>query len=318
MMKIPPRTLIVVCLLATWIVWGSTYLAIKYALVSFPPFIQMGTRFLAAGSIALAWSRMQRAPWPTRTEWRNAAILSLLMMVCGMGTTAYAEQTIASTLAVVFVACVPMLMVVFGRLFGAKPEPMELAGMAVGFVGVILLGQGRGFGASPLGLAAMCVSVTGWALGSVLSRRQLKLAPGSMGYASEMLCGGVGLCLVSILCGEHLHTPLATSAVFAWSYLVVFGSLIAFNAYMFLLSHVRPATASSYTLVCPVVGLTLGVTVAGEKLSGREWTASGVILLGVVLLLWGAIRRSATEGRARADQASVNVTNPIPVNHHSR
>jgi drug/metabolite transporter (DMT)-like permease len=294
MMKTPPRMLIAFCLLATWIVWGSTYLAIKFALESIPPFLQMATRFLVAGGIVLAWSRLQRAPWPTRTEWRNAAILSVLMMVCGMGFTAYAEQTIASTLAVVFVASVPMLMILFGRLFGAKPEPMELAGMAVGFLGVILLVQGRGFGASPLGLAAMCVSVVGWSLGSVLSRHKLKLATGTMGYGSEMFCGGVVLCAVSLLSGERLHWPLLTSAVLAWGYLVVFGSLVAFNAYMFLLSHVRPGTASSYTLVCPVVGLTLGVMVAGEKLSAREWTASGVILLGVVLVLWGAVRRSGS------------------------
>lgn len=303
-MKTPPRMLTAFCLLATWIVWGSTYLAIKYALVSFPPFLQMGTRFLAAGFLVLVWARMKRNPWPTRIEWRNAAVLSLLMMVCGMGCTAYAEQTIASTLAVVFVACVPMLMVLFGRLFGAKPEPMELAGMAVGLAGVILLVKGRGFGASPLGLAAMCVAVTGWSLGSVLSRRQLKMATGTMGYASEMLCGGVALCMVSLLRGERLQWPLGASAVLAWSYLVVFGSLIAFNAYMFLLSHVRPATASSYTLICPVVGLALGVMVAGEQLSGREWMASGVILLGVVLVLWGAVRRSSL-------QLSGRVSDPI-------
>lgn len=284
--------LVAFCLLATWLVWGSTYLAIKYALVSIPPFLQMGTRFLAAGAIVLAWSRMKRAPWPSGIEWRNAAILSVLMMVCGMGCTAYAEQTIASTLAVIFVASVPMLMVLFGRLSGTKPERMELAGMAVGFVGVLLLVQGRGFGASPMGLLAMCISVTGWSLGSVLSRRQLKMAAGTMGYASEMLCGGVALCAVAMLRGERLQGPVGVPAVLAWSYLVVFGSLVAFNAYMFLLSHVRPGTASSYTLVCPVVGLALGVLVAGERLSGREWMASGVILLGVVFVLWGAVRKS--------------------------
>ena len=311
MMKTPPRMLVGFCLLATWIVWGSTYLAIKYALVSFPPFVQMGTRFLMAGAIVLAWARFRRSPWPTRMEWRNAALLGILMMVCGMGTTAYAEQTIASTLAVIFVASVPMLMVLFGRLFGTKPERMELAGMAVGFVGVILLVQGRGFGASPLGLAAMCVSVIGWSLGSVLSRRQLKLAAGTMGYASEMLCGGLALCVVSLLRGERLHWPLESTAVFAWSYLVVFGSLVAFNAYMLLLSHVRPGTASSYTLVCPVVGLTLGVTIAGEQLSAREWTASGIILLGVVLLLWGAIRRSGADRNVSSGQLSGNVIDPV-------
>ncbi len=288
------RVLIAVCLLATWTVWGSTYLAIKFALKSFPPFIQMGSRFLVAGLIVLIWSRCRKAPWPTRGEWRNAAIVGLLMMVAGMGCTAYAEQSIGSTLAVVFVACVPMLMVLFCRWFGGvRPDGMELAGIGVGFAGVLLLVQGHGFGASPSGLAAMCISVTGWSLGSVLSRYQLPLAPGTMGYASEMLCGGVALCVVSLLAGEHVTWPLLSSAALAWAYLVVFGSLVAFNAYMFLLSHVRPGTASSYTLVCPVVGLALGVSIADEKLSRSEWAASGVILAGVVLLLWGSVRRSS-------------------------
>jgi len=281
------------CLLATWTVWGSIYLAIKIALQSFPPFIQMGGRFLVAGIIVLIWSRWHESPWPTPREWRNAMIVGVLMMVTGMGCTAYAEQTIASTLAVVFVACVPMLMVLFGRwLGGVRPDGLELAGIMVGLVGVLLLVRGHGFGASPIGLVAMCISVTGWSLGSVLSRYKLLLAPGAMGYASEMLCGGVALCVVSNLSGEHVAWPPLSIAVLAWAYLVVFGSLIAFNAYMFLLSHVRPGTASSYTLVCPVVGLALGVTIAGEVLSKSEWAASGVILAGVVLLLWGSVRRS--------------------------
>ena len=281
------------CLLATWTVWGSIYLAIKIALQSFPPFIQMGGRFLVAGIIVLIWSRWHESPWPTPREWRNAMIVGVLMMVTGMGCTAYAEQTIASTLAVVFVACVPMLMVLFGRwLGGVRPDGLELAGIMVGLVGVLLLVRGHGFGASPIGLVAMCISVTGWSLGSVLSRYKLLLAPGAMGYASEMLCGGVALCVVSNLSGEHVAWPPLSTAVLAWAYLVVFGSLIAFNAYMFLLSHVRPGTASSYTLVCPVVGLALGVTIAGEVLSKSEWAASGVILAGVVLLLWGSVRRS--------------------------
>ncbi len=284
---------ILLCLLATWLIWGSTYLAIKFALVSLPPFIQMGSRFLVAGLAVLLWARWQKAPWPTQTEWRNAAIIGALMMVCGMGTTAFAEQTIASSLVVVFVACAPMLMVLFSRLFGVRTDAFELSGIAVGFIGVLLLVRGQGFSASPIGLAAMCVSVTGWTVGSVLSRHRFPLAPGAMGYASEMLCGSVLLSLVALIRGETLQWPLLPSAVFAWGYLVVFGSLIAFNAYMFLLSQVRPATASSYTLVCPVIGLALGSTLAGETLSRSEWAASGVMLSGVVLVLWGASRRQA-------------------------
>ncbi|MBY0504048.1 MAG: drug/metabolite exporter YedA [Bryobacteraceae bacterium] len=288
------RLVIGLCLLATWTIWGSTYLAIKFALVSFPPFSQMGSRFLVAGLIVLLWSRRQGSPWPSRSEWRNAAIVSVLMMVGGMGCTAYAEQTISSSLAVVFVGTMPMLMILFSLWFGVRPDAFELAGLAVGFAGVLLLVRGQGFVASPVALGAMCTAAVGWSLGSVLSRHRLRPAPGSMGYASQMLCGGVGLTLVALLAGEHFAWPPQTTATLAWIYLVVFGSLIAFNAYMYLLARVRPGTASSYTLVNPVVGLALGATIAGETLSPREWAASGVILSGVVLLLWGAIRRTRT------------------------
>jgi drug/metabolite transporter (DMT)-like permease len=289
------RTWIAICLLATWTVWGSTYLAIKYALVSFPPFAQMGSRFVVAGLLVLAWSHARGATWPRAAEWRNAAVAGLLMMVGGMGLTAYAEQTIASSLAVVFVACIPMLILLFGRWLGeAKPRPLETLGVLVGFAGVVLLAGGQGFRASPAGLAAMTAAVTGWSLGSVLSRRRLPLAPGAMGYGSQMLCGGVLLGLVSLATGEHVSWPPAEAAALAWLYLVVFGSLVAFNAYMFLLSAVRPSLASSYTLVCPVVGLALGVAWGGERLSAQEWTASLVILTGLVLVLAGAFRRTQT------------------------
>lgn len=295
-----PRGAVGLCLLATWIVWGSTYLAIRYALVSFPPFAQMGSRFIVAGVIVTLWSRWRGSRWPSALEWRNAVVVGALMMVCGMGATAYAEQSIPSSLAVVFVACVPMLLVAFGAWFGVRPDGLELAGIVVGFAGVLLLMRGQSFGASPVGLAAMSLAVTGWSLGSVLSRHRLPLAPGGMGYGSEMLCGGAALCGVSLLMGERVSWPPAGSAWLAWMYLVIFGSLVAFNAYMYLLANVRASTASSYTLVSPVVGLALGVTVGGERLSGDEWAASAVILVGVVLLLWGAVRRTRVPSAAAA------------------
>jgi drug/metabolite transporter (DMT)-like permease len=283
---LPP--LIVACLAATWLVWGSTYLAIKFALLSFPPFFQMGTRFLLAGGLLLAWTRWRGTPWPNRVEWRNAVLVGTLMLGGGMGGTAYAEVSVGSGLVVAFIAVLPLMIAALNLYWGLRPGRMEAAGIVVGLVGVLMLTQGTGFQASPAGLAAISVATITWALGSVLSQRSLRLAPGATGFASEMICGGVVLLAMSLAVGEQPVWPAATIAVVAWLYLVVFGSLVAFNAYMVLLARTSSARASSYTFVNPVIALLLGVAVAGEVVSGYEWLACGVILCGVVLMLRGA------------------------------
>ena len=279
------------CRAATWRVWGSTYLAIKYALISFPPFFQMGTRFLLAGVVLAAWMRWRGAPWPGRVQWRNAAVVGALMLGGGMGGTAYAEQTVGSGLVVAFIAVVPLMIAALNLLWRVFPSRLELAGIAVGLAGVLMLTQGAGFQASPAGLIAIAVACLTWSLGSVLSQRSLPLASGAMGFASEMICGGVLLLGLSALTGEHTTVvaqwPPQPVAVAAWIYLVVFGSLIAFNAYMLLLSQASAALASSYTFVNPVIAMMLGVLIAGEHITGFEWTAAGIVLCGVVLMLRG-------------------------------
>jgi drug/metabolite transporter (DMT)-like permease len=279
--------LLLLCLAATWLVWGSTYYAIKLALPSFPPFFQMGTRFVAAGLLLTVWMRWRGAAWPNRVQWRNAAIVGALMLGGGMGGTAVAEVSVGSGLVVAFIAVVPMLIAALNLLWGLRPAWLEAAGIAVGLAGVLLLTQGAGFQASPTGLAAIALACATWSLGSVLSQRSLPLAPGAMGFASEMLCGGVLLLLLSRGVGEQPSWPPTPQAFGAWVYLVVFGSLVAFNAYMLLLARAPAGLASSYTFVNPVIALMLGVVFGGEVVTGTEWAAVGVILLGVVLLLAG-------------------------------
>ena len=279
--------LLLLCLAATWLVWGSTYLAIKYALISFPPFFQMGTRFLFAGALLIAWMRWRGAPWPDATQWRNALLVGTLMLGGGMGGTAYAEVTVGSGLVVAFIAVVPLMIAALNRLYGVKPSRLELAGIGVGLAGVLMLTQGAGFQASPAGLAAIAIACVTWSIGSVLSQRSLPLAPGATGFASEMICGGVVLLLLSVLNGETPQWPTQPVAAAAWFYLVVFGSLIAFNAYMVLLSRASAGLASSYTFVNPVIAMLLGVAVAGEVVTGFEWLAAAVVLVGVVLMLRG-------------------------------
>lgn len=290
--------LILACLAATWLVWGSTYLAIKFALLSFPPFVQMGTRFVMAGLLLLVWMRWRGAPLPDARAWRNALVVGTLMLAGGMGGTAVAEQTVGSGLVVAFIAVVPAVVALAQWPYGVRPTALETGGIALGLVGVLLLTQGQGFAASPAGLLAIGLACATWSLGTVWALhglpggRRLTLAPGAAGYASQMLAGGLMLLAGSWLAGEQPVLPPDGRALASWFYLVVAGSVVGFSAYMVLLQRTSAALASSYTFVNPIIGLVLGATLGGELISGLEWGAAGVVSAGVVLLLMG--RREAS------------------------
>jgi drug/metabolite transporter (DMT)-like permease len=291
-------SLIVPALLACYIIWGSTYLAIRFALESLPPFFQMGSRFIVAGVALAVFMRFRGENWPSLSQWRNAAIIGLLMLAGGMGGTGVAAQTIGSGLIATFIAVVPMMVSGWGLLFGKRPARLEIAGMVVGLIGVILLVQGRSFSASTAGLIAIAVATALWSLGSVLQTTKLPLASGPMGFASEMLCGGAALLAISLIVGEQVTWPwqaaFSLRAGLAWGYLVVFGSLIAFSAYLYLLAHASPALATSYAFVNPVIALLLGVVIGGEIVTASEWQASAVILAGVVLIFLARLREGGT------------------------
>jgi len=293
--------LVLACLAATWFVWGSTYLAIKFALASFPPFFQIGTRFLVAGILLLLWAWWRGQRMPTLIQWRNAMIVGALMLVGNTGGVAYTEQTVASGLVVAFIAIVPVLMTIASLPFGIRPSRLEVVGIGLGFLGVLLLVRAEAFTASPAGLVAMIIAALGWSIGSVLSQHVLPLAPASTGFASEMICGGGILMMLSLLAGETVHWPPQPLAAAAWLYLAIFGSLIAFCAYMVLLANTRPALASSNSFVNPVIGMLLGVYLGGETVTGHEWLAVGIIVLGVAVLILG-----------RENSQSVTLTSPGP------
>jgi drug/metabolite transporter (DMT)-like permease len=298
-LRLPP--LIIGCLAATWLIWGSTYLAIKWALVSLPPFFQMGTRFVAAGLLLGAFALWRGARWPNRDEWFSAVVLGALMLGGGYGATAVAQTSVSSGLVVAFIAVVPALVALAQWPYGVRPTAPETAGIALGLAGVLLLTQGQGFAASPSGLLAIGLACATWSLGTVWALhglpggRSLTLAPGAAGYASQMLAGGLMLLAGSWLAGERPVLPPDGRALASWCYLVVAGSLVAFSAYMVLLQRTSALLASSYTFVNPVIGLVLGATLGGELISGLEWTAAAAVSAGVVLLLLGR--------RAPADQA---------------
>lgn len=259
-----PSPLVIACLAATWFVWGSTYLAIKFALVSFPPFFQMGTRFVVAGTVLLCWAVWGGQKLPTLAQWRNAAIVGALMLCGGMGGTAFAEQTVASGLVVAFIAILPALITIASLPFGLKPSRLEMIGIGVGLAGVLLLVRGEAFGASSAGLIAIVTATVCWSIGSVLSQHVFPLAT-----------------------GETFHWPPGLLATASWGYLVVFGSLIAFVAYMVLLANTTPALAASYSFVNPVIALMLGISLGGETVTQAEWLAVGIIVAGVFVLVLG-------------------------------
>lgn len=291
---LPP--LVLASLLAVWLIWGSTYLAIKFALVSFPPFWQMGTRFLVAGGLLAAWMHWRGARWPTRGEWLNATILGALMLGVGYGFTAVAEVHVSSGLVVAFIGIGPALQMAMEWPYGLRPTRREALGIGLGFVGVLGLAAGQSFSASPLGLGAVLLASVAWKLGSVwtvhglpqaLGGRRLDLTPGAMGYASQMLAGGALLTLASPLAGEQPGWPLDPLALAAWVYLVVAGSLVAFSAFMLLLQRTPTAVSSSYAYVNPVIGMVLGVTLGGETIQWGEWLAAGLVTGSVLLMLGG-------------------------------
>ena len=292
--RMPP--LILACLAATWLIWGSTYLAIKWALISFPPFFQMGTRFLAAGAILAAFMHWRGSRWPTRAEWINATVLGTLMLGVGYGLTAVAEVSVSSGLVVAFIAIGPALQAAMELPYGVRPTRRELLGIGLGLIGVLGLAAGQGFSAAPMGLVAVLVASVAWKAGGIwsmrglpqwLGGRQLNLVPGAMGFASQMLAGGAVLMVAAWLAGEQPVLPLDPLAVASWFYLVVAGSLVAFSAFMVLLQRTPTAVSSSYAYVNPLIGLVLGVTLGGETLHTLEWVSALVVTGSVVLMLKG-------------------------------
>ena len=212
----PRATLLIPALLACYLVWGSTYLAIHIALESFPPFFQMGTRFLIAGAVLMAWVIARSHKLPTVMQWRNALVIGGLMLGGGMGLVGAASAHIGSGLIAIFIAVVPMMVCGWGLLFGRRPSRMELLGMALGLVGVLLLMREQSFSAAPVGLACITGATLSWSLGSVLSTTKLPLADGLSSFASEMLCGGAVLMAVSLAVGEQPSWPPSPAAAVAW------------------------------------------------------------------------------------------------------
>jgi drug/metabolite transporter (DMT)-like permease len=279
--------LLVLAFATVCIVWGSTYLAIRVALEGFPPFFIGAVRFVLAGAALFALARARGEATPSRKEWAASMLTGALFFVVGNGLVNLAERSVSSGLVSVLVATMPLWATVFARAFGTAPTRRELAGLALGLVGDLR--------ASPGGALLALLAPMGWAMGSVVSQRLP--APGLMRTAAQMICGGLAMLLISAVTRESFGAPSAR-AVFALAYLSIAGSLAGFTAYSYLLEHTRPAVATSYAYVNPVIAVALGVIFGGERF-GLQSAAGAIVVLAAVAL----VQRRESASRSRSTVA---------------
>ncbi|WP_425604445.1 drug/metabolite exporter YedA [Novilysobacter erysipheiresistens] len=286
-----PRVLIPLSLLTLYLVWGSTYLGIRFALESYPPFLLAGVRFVGAGVAMYAFLRWRGHAAPTRLQWRNAAITGVLLLGFGNGLVCFAEERVSSGIAAVAVSSMPLFAAAFGGLYRQWPTRRETLGLLVGFVGVVVLNLGSGLSGETLGAIALLTAAACWAFGSVWSRRQ-DMPAGPMNTAAQMLCASVALLGVGFASGETLPAEPTTRATLALVYLAVFGSIVAFSAYLYVLKHARPAVATSYAYVNPPVAVLLGVLLVGETVGPYDLAGMAIILVGVAVITLARTRRA--------------------------
>jgi drug/metabolite transporter (DMT)-like permease len=290
----PPSTWhVIAALAAVYSIWGSTYLAIHFAVETLPPFLMAGVRFVIAGGLLFVWMRMRGTPAPTRTQWRATAIMGALLLVGGNGVLAWAEQTVPSGLAALMIGTVPVWMVLLDwfRGDGGRPTAGVTLGLVLGLVGIALLvGPGIWAGDNRIdtvGLVALVFASLSWAVGSFYARRAPLPAASLLATGMEMLVGGGLLLIVGVLTGELGQLRLdhvSAQSLVAFGYLIVFGSWVGFTAYTWLLRATPPAVSSTYAYVNPVVAVFLGWALGGEALTSRTVLAAAIIVAAVVII----------------------------------
>lgn len=279
----PP--LVLACLAAVYLIWSSTYLAIRYAVEALPPLLSAGARYCVAGGILYAFLRARGVPAPTRRQWLYALPIGALMFLVGNGLVMIAEQRVSSGLAAVACASTPVFVCGAAHFFGDRTSRREWAGVAVGFAGIVLLTAGELRAARADG-ALLLFAPIGWALGTVLSRH-LPLPRGPMAAAMQLFAGGVLEAVVAVAIGEHVPSAIPVRGAIAIAYLVVFGSIIGFSAYNHLIQTTRTAIATSYAYVNPVLAVVLGAVVGGERPGAGLILPGALVVAGVAVMATG-------------------------------
>ncbi len=291
--KSPARSMVLLAFLAVYLIWGSTYLAIRFAVETMPPLLMGGVRFLVAGSIMYVFVRVRNPEKPTLLHWRSAGIVGGFLLLGGNGAVVWAEQYLTSSMTVLLVTTVSLWMVLlnWARRDGVRPGLFELLGISLGICGVaILVGGSRFSGAEGIhlgGVIALLCGAFSWAVGSIYSRGAPLPKSPFLATAMEMLTGGGLLTIAGLVLGEGSRVDFAafsTASLLALGYLIVVGSFVGFTAYIWLLGVSTPAKVSTYAFVNPVIAVVLGCTLGDEPFSGRMLVAMVVILSGVVLI----------------------------------
>ncbi|MGN6104009.1 MAG: drug/metabolite exporter YedA, partial [Kofleriaceae bacterium] len=288
---VDPR--LVLSLIAVYVIWGSTYLAMRIAVVDLPPLLMASLRFSAAGLVMLLVALRRGAAWPSARDWLRVLPIGALLFLGGNGFVAIAQLSVTSGGAAVVCAMMPLWVGVLGAITGERPSRREWLSLVIGFAGVAVLMGGPSLAGEPLHIVLVIAAPICWALGSTLARR----LPGAVGRdpfllpAMEMLCGGASLALVGGLLGERLPAHASTSSWLALGYLWVFGSLVAFTAYSWLLRNTRATVATSYAYVNPILAVLIGAAISGEPLGLTTLIANVLIVLAVFLALGRPRRR---------------------------
>ena len=312
---------LLVAFAAVYIIWGSTYLAIRWSIETMPGFLMAAVRFLVAGAVLYLWGRWRGAPKPTLANWRDATIIGGLLLLGGNGGVVWAEQYVASGLAALLVATEPLWVVLldWARPGGTRPTGGEIAGLVLGFLGVVLLIGPTNVGGAqvhPMGALVLIGATLSWAVGSLYSRgASLPRAP-LLTTGMNMLAGGALLLVVATVAGQWSAVDVAAISLKSWLsllYLIVFGAIVGFTAYLWILKQATLATASTYAYVNPVVAVFLGWALAGEPVTPRIVAAAAVIVGSVVIITLartaafraaaGLVRRAATRTATRRQAA---------------
>jgi drug/metabolite transporter (DMT)-like permease len=302
----PKRSLVIIAFAALYVIWGSTYLGIRFAIETIPPFLMAGARFVLAGVImyAIAWSQgIGKSSW---ANWRTSLIIGACLLLAGNGGVTISEKYIDSGLAALIVAIVPIYIVLLGWVTGMAPKPTPIMWLALlgGFVGVgILFGPALRFSSNDgrhpaTGISILLVSSFVWSAGSLYSRAAKHAASPFLTAAQQMLCGGMLLLFVGVATGElrRLHPgSISMLSLASFIYLVIIGAVVGYTAYIWLLRHCVPAKVATYAYVNPIVAVLLGAFFAGETVTMRTLIAAGLIIGSVALVITAQQLRARVE-----------------------
>jgi drug/metabolite transporter (DMT)-like permease len=297
---------VLMCLFAIYVVWGTTYFALKVGVHGAPPYFLVGTRFVVAGGLLMAFLLARGHALPTLRQWGGASLLGLLLLTIGLSCVTVAEQWVSSGAAVALISTMPLATALWSGVFGRWPKQWEWVAIAIGLAGTIVMISGQDFRLSPLGTALILIGSTTWSFGTVLSKK-LELPHGAMGFAAEMLAGGLFCLVVSAVLGEAWNLPQSGAVWGAWVYLVIAGSLIAFSAYRYLVDSVSPTLASTYAYVNPPVALVVGWWLGNEQFSSNVLIGLPIVLGAVGLLAWVQFRTTAPKPDEKVDSPDARV-----------